>query len=85
MSADGGAAESEGDPTLAPPYVTINLATQITFDTSTDDYTTLCLLRISACWLLFTEDGISSISRLRPHGFARLVTKNEAVVWWLCA
>jgi len=32
VSADGGAAESEGDPTLALPYVTTNLATQITFD-----------------------------------------------------
>ena len=31
------------------------------------------------------EADIPSITRLRSYKFARLVMKNEAVMWWLCA
>jgi hypothetical protein len=77
---------SKGDPTLAIRYVTSNLATQITFEYELITTSHLCLLRITACCLANVKEvDISYTSRLRAHGFARLVVKNEAVVWWLCA
>ena len=83
MSADGGAAESErarGDPTLAIRYVTPNLATQITFEHQLITTRILAYSEYQCCLAYVYEAGVSSISRLRPHGHARLVVKNEAVV-----